>query len=128
MLPKCSFVCLTTCLISSGFVTSHLNASESTPFPFSFSLISSHASTFLEHTTIFAPASAYSSPIWAPSPRPPPLIIAVFAFSFHQSNTLIMIPPTFIIYFSIFLCTFSVPIWQFDDCAPHQDHLQSEVS
>src|SRR6185437_15158088 len=85
-----------------------------------FSLISLQASSLREHITIFAPASANPSAICAPSPLPPPVIIAVFPDKLNRFETTNLSPPSFLKHILLIL------IWQFDCGAPHRAHQLNE--
>src|SRR5690625_4392449 len=87
--PKWAFVSETTFFTSARFVTSHSNARASTPNSFNSRLMSSHAASLREQMTIFAPASASPFAICAPSPRAPPVTIAVFCSNLNKSSACI---------------------------------------
>src|SRR5699024_2754178 len=85
--PKCAFVSSTTFLTSSGLETSQAKDNESTPSFFISSLISLQASNLREQMTALPPTSAYPFAICAPSPRAPPVTIAVFHSNLNKSST-----------------------------------------
>src|SRR5215210_3819029 len=87
--PKASSVSATTLFTSSGSVTSQASASALPPRPSISALTSSSASFLRAQRTTLAPASESASAMYWPSPRPPPVTMAVLLSRRNRSSAFV---------------------------------------